>query len=101
MRVPLNIGICGALGGNTDNDVNTGTFYFNLNNTPSNTNWSIATAQTYTNNRNNAPHFPYLLVKLMVKSKQLLVALSKAVETIREGDYGIIQSFMGRINIRR
>ena len=48
---------------------------------------------------NNAPHFPYLLVKLMVKSKQLLVALSKAVETIREGDYEIIQSFMGRINI--
>jgi len=43
----------------------------------------------------------------MVKSKQLLVALSKAVETIREGDYEIIQSFMGfrfyrnRVTLRR
>ena len=32
----LNIGICGAIGGNTDNDVNAGTFYFNLNNTSGN-----------------------------------------------------------------
>jgi len=95
----LNTGICGAVGGNSDNDVNAGTFYFNLNNTPSNTNWNIATAQTYKLLENNAPHFPYLLVKLTVDSKQLLVALSKAVETIREGDYEIIQSFMGRINI--
>ena len=30
------------VGGNSDNGVNTGTFYFNLNNTPSNTNWNIA-----------------------------------------------------------
>ena len=43
----LNIGICGAIGGNTDNDVNAGTFYFNLNNTSGNTNWNIATTQTY------------------------------------------------------
>lgn len=43
----LNIGICGAVGGNSDNGVNTGTFYFNLNNAPSNTNWNIAAAQTY------------------------------------------------------
>jgi hypothetical protein len=39
-------GICGALGGNSDNDANCG-FYCNLNNDVSNANWNVSAAQTY------------------------------------------------------
>lgn len=52
------------LGGNSDNDGNCG-FYCNLNNAASNTNWSIAAAQSYEQRIYNVLYFPYLLVKFI------------------------------------
>lgn len=50
-KLPLNIRVRRAtfaiVDGNSNNDAHVGTFYLNLNNTVSNANWNIGTADSY------------------------------------------------------
>ena len=49
-KTTIDAGIQGAIayhGGNSNNDANVGTWYLNLNNTASNTNWNIGAAHSW------------------------------------------------------
>jgi hypothetical protein len=72
-------------GGNCNgNRRNAGAFYVRLNNTASNSNWNIGSAQSYlfTEQQQNAPFIPCLLAKIN-SMRASVSSLSKVDERIR------------------